>query len=68
MSLLVGTEGDEHRGCGEEGCDCSLEGTEKYKTTKLTLQNTHPEGGTQTSSHHAFVLMKLKPLTHKETD
>lgn len=29
MSLLVGTEGEEHRGCGEDGCDCSLEGTRK---------------------------------------
>lgn len=29
MSLLVGTEGEEHRGCGEDGCDCSLEGTTK---------------------------------------
>lgn len=29
MSLLVGTEGEEHLGCGEDGCDCSLEGTTK---------------------------------------
>lgn len=61
MSLLVGTEGDEHRGCGEDGCDCSLEGTTKYKSTKQMLLNTLPEGGAQTLSHHAFVLMKLKP-------
>lgn len=25
-------------------------------------QNTLPEGGVQTLSHHAFVLMKLKPI------
>lgn len=34
MSLLVGTDGDEHRGCGDDGCDCSLEGTMKYRSTK----------------------------------
>lgn len=62
MSLLVGTEGDEHRGCGEDGCDCSLEGTIKYKSTKQMSQNTLPEGGVQTCSQHAFVLMKLKPI------
>lgn len=62
MSLLVGTEGDEHRGCGEDGCDCSLEGTTKYKSTKQMSQNTLPEGGVQTLSHRAFVLMKPKPM------
>lgn len=60
MSLPVGTEGEEHRGCGEDGCDCSLEGTTK-KRTKQMSQNTLPEGGVQPSAHHAFVLMKLKP-------
>lgn len=62
MSLLVGTEGEEHRGCGDDGCDCNLEGTMKYKSTPQMLQNPLPEGGVQTLSHHAFVLMKLKPL------
>lgn len=61
MSLLVGTEGDEHRGCGEDGCDCSLEGTMKYKRTKQMLKNPLPEDGVQSLSHHAFVLMKPKP-------
>lgn len=37
MSLLVGTDGDEHRGCGDEGCDCSLEGTKKSNSTKQTF-------------------------------
>lgn len=37
MSLLAGTEGDEHRGCGDDGCDCSLEGTMKYKSTKTDV-------------------------------
>ncbi len=55
MSLLVGTEGDEHRGCGDDGCDCSLEGTMKYKSTKQMSENTLPEGGVQNLSHHAFV-------------
>lgn len=62
MSLLVGTEGEEHRGCGDDGCDCNLEGTMKYKSTTQMLQNPLPEGGVLTLSHHAFVLMKLKPL------
>lgn len=62
MSLLVGTEGDEHRGCGDDGCDCSLEGTMKYKSTKQRLQNPLPEGGVQNLAHHAFVLTKLKPI------
>lgn len=48
MSLLVGTDGDEHRGCGDDGCDCSLEGTMKYRSTKQMLPNTFPEGGVQT--------------------
>ncbi len=61
MSLLVGTDGDEHRGCGEEGCDCSLEGTMKYKSTKQMSNDTLPEGAVQKLSHHAFVLMKSKP-------
>lgn len=60
ISLLVGTEGEEHRGCGEDGCDCSLEGTTK-KRMKQMSRNTLPEGGVQPSAHHAFVLMKLKP-------
>lgn len=62
MSLLVGTDGDEHRGCGDDGCDCSLEGTMKYRSTKQMLPNTFPEGGVQTLSHCAFVLAKLKPI------
>lgn len=28
---------------------------------KQMSQNTLPEGGVQTSAHHAFVLVKLKP-------
>lgn len=70
MSLLVGTDGDEHWGCGEGGCDCSLEGTTKtHKDTKQMSENTLPEGSLQTLSHRAFVLMKLKPIqrTKKKT-
>lgn len=28
---------------------------------KQMSQNTLPEGGVQTSAHHAFVMVKLKP-------
>lgn len=35
MSLPAGTGGEEHRGCGEDGCDCSLEGTAKHKQHKI---------------------------------
>lgn len=37
MSLPVGTGGEEHRGCGEDGCDCSLEGTAKRKQHKTDV-------------------------------
>lgn len=41
MSLLVGTDGDEHRGCGDEGCDCSLEGTTKRADKRETQNRCH---------------------------
>lgn len=67
MSLPVGTGGEEHRGCGEDGCDCSLEGTANTNSTKQMSQNTLPEGGVQTFSHRAFVLNETKTkAAHKE--
>lgn len=41
MSLLVGTEGEEHRGCGEDGCDCSLEGTTKKTSARNRCHKIH---------------------------
>lgn len=71
MSFPVGTGGEEQRGCGEDGCDCSLEGTAKHKqceadVTKCTL----PEGGVRTCFPcRAFVLNETQSDgAHKEED
>lgn len=35
-----GTEGEEHRVCGEEGWDCNLEGTERHKAQHMAQCDT----------------------------
>lgn len=49
MSFPAGTGGDEHRGCGEDGCDCSLEGTSKNKQARSRCHKIHfLKGGVHT--------------------
>lgn len=55
MSLLVVRGGDEHCGCGDDGCDCSLEGTAEQKSREQMLQHAFPEGrGPKISFFHCF--------------
>lgn len=71
MSFPAGTGGDEHRGCGDDGCGCSLEGTAKNKQARSRCHKIHfLKGGVRTCFPcRAFVLNETQTSrVYKEED